>query len=144
MSHETVQERVAADRLPVEAMGGIETREGSSAKDGPGGSIFLSEPGTVTWSRLAPVDGEYRIGIELRHSESGPEGRDLADAYVVEVDGVIQPVEWTAWDTWHYRNAYFGRAFTPVIDLRGGHHSIAITTKHTWCAIRPPFRLRRP
>ncbi|HOZ48589.1 MAG TPA: alpha-amylase family glycosyl hydrolase [Candidatus Hydrogenedentes bacterium] len=143
-SPETEIDNVAAERLPVEPTGGVETREDSSAQDGPSGSIFLPEPGRLAWSQLAPVDGTFRIGFELRHSESGPEGVDLADAYEVEVDGIAQALEWTTLNTWTYGNAYFGYAFTPAIDLRHGEHTIAITTRHTWCAVRPPFRLRQP
>jgi Alpha amylase, catalytic domain len=134
---------MTAARLPVIPRGVQATREGPDFSEGFS-AIWTRQPGRLIWRGLAPVDGSFHIEFELRHSEAGPEGTDLVDAYRVEIDGREQPLEWVKYDTAHTGNAYFGRARTEPIDLSGQKHTISITTSKPWCAIRKGFSLRRP
>jgi hypothetical protein len=130
-------------RLPVAQCRVVETRDGDTYTEGSH-AVFTIKPGRIAWSELTPVDGIYRVGLELRHSEAGGDKTEMADKYVVEIDGVAQQLEWTTLNTHTYGNAYFGIAYTPPLDLRGKSHSIAVTTKANWCAVRKRFLLRTP
>ena len=104
-------------------------------------AIWMIDPGSVTWSHLPLVKGNYRIAFELRHSEVSAEARELEKHYRVKVNGVEQPLEWYQHDTSHTGNAFFGFAQTPVIDLDKGPNTVTVESTHTWCAIRGRLRL---
>ena len=103
--------------------------------------LLLPQPTTLTWTHLAPAPGTYRIGLELRHSEVGPESRELSAAYQVKVDGSEQPLEWIQLNSYNFGDAWFGWAVTPPIPLDGRWHELSIATTHPWCSLRPNFKL---
>ncbi len=104
-------------------------------------AIWMIDPGSVTWSHLPLVKGNYRIAFELRHSETSTDGHELEKHYRVLVNGVEQPLEWYQHNTSHTGNAFFGFARTPVIDLDEGPNTVTVESTHTWCAIRGRLRL---
>jgi hypothetical protein len=104
----------------------------------------MPEPSAITWRNLAPVPGTCCIQFELRHSESGPDGTDLDDAYEIEIDGRPVALEWVQRNTASTGNAYFGYARTDPLDLSDTTHTIRIRTTHTWCAVRDGFRVTLP
>ncbi len=135
---------LAAPRRPVERCEARVVHSGGIVKglhNNAENAIWLVEPGTVTWSHLARVEGKYRIRLELRHSEGSAAGTDLENAYTLTIDGESIPLTWVEHDTSHTGNAYFGYAETPAIDLAVKGRTLSITTSKPWCAIRKGFRL---
>ncbi|MCP4641712.1 MAG: hypothetical protein GY851_14815 [bacterium] len=134
-----IRKALDAPRLPV-PVGVSEKREGGQFNAAHDATWYV-DPGVVTWSGLAAVQGRYRIRLELRHSEVSETGTDLDDAYVVTLDGVELALEWVTRNTFNTGNAYFGHALTAPVDLSDGPHTLGIATKKTWCAMRGGFHL---
>ncbi len=133
-------------RLNYESRSAIDRGEARVTCDGEAirreaSGIWFVKPGTVTWSKLVPVKGKYRIRFELRHSESSPTGTDLDNAYEIRIDGEAVPLEWVKRNVYQTGNAYFGYAMTPALDLDQRGRTVAITTKQPWCAQRGDFHL---
>ncbi len=108
--------------------------------------IWLIDPNEVNWQNLnLSADGTWDVWLQLRHSERGPEGRDLCDQYQVFIDGQQHEIKWDRLNVWSTGNGYFGWARIPNIALSKGPHSLRIKTTHTWCALLPrPIISRDP
>jgi len=130
----------AAERAPLSARGPVLEREGPEFVNSFA-AVFMPEPAALTWRNLAAVPGVYRVQFELRHSERGPDDRELTDAYALEIDGTPVALDWVTLNTAATGNAWFGYAQTPPLDLAGGPHTIRIRTSRAWCAVRNGFRL---
>ncbi len=130
----------AAERTALTSERPVFERKGAHFADFFG-AVFMPEPATLTWRNLAPVPGSYQVQFELRHSEAGPEGMDLANAYAIEIDGRPVSLEWTQLNTASTGNAYFGHARTEALDLSGSTHTIRVNTKRPWCAVRHGIHL---
>lgn len=128
-------------RLPILQNRPVETRSKTRFGIDTFDAIWLIDPGSVTWSQLPPVKGDYRLVLELRHSETSAEGHELEKHYRVLVNGVEQPLDWYQHDTQHTGNAFFGFARTPVLDLDHGPNWVLVETTHSWCAVRGRLRL---
>ena len=137
-----VADLLAAEPLPFEPPGASETHEGEGTNE-LGGRIFLPRPGMMTWSNLAPVNGSFRIRLELRLSERSGEDEDLKNGYCVRLNDQELPLEWTKKNVWQTGNAYFAHALTPPVDLSRGPHELTIRTRKTWCAMGRSFHLTR-
>ncbi len=130
----------AAERAARSARGPVLERDGPEFVDAFG-AVFMPEPAALTWRNLAAVPGVYRVQFELRHSERGPDDRELTDAYALEFDGTPVALYWIKLNTASTGNAWFGHAQTPPLDLSGGPHTLRIHTSRSWCAVRNGFRL---
>jgi hypothetical protein len=98
--------------------------------------LWLIEPNTVTWTDLPlSADGDYTLWLQLRHSEAGPDGRDLCGHYQAELDGRALALEWPKLNVWSTGNGYFGWAKADLGALQAGPHKLSLTTTHTWCAL---------
>jgi hypothetical protein len=86
------------------------------------------------------VSGRCRIGLTLRHSETGPGGRDMTGAYEMNIDGNNVALDWVEFGVNQTGNAYFGRVLTEELRLDAPQR-ISVTTKQPWCALRERFTL---
>ncbi|HPJ99977.1 MAG TPA: alpha-amylase family glycosyl hydrolase, partial [Candidatus Hydrogenedentes bacterium] len=130
----------AAERAPRAARGPVLEREGPEFVDSFA-AVFMPRPAALTWRNLAALPGVYRLELELRHSERGPDGRDLTEAYTIELDGTPVSLDWVKLNTTSTGNAWFGHAQTAPIELAEGPHTLSIRTSRPWCAVRNGFRL---
>ena len=129
-----------AVRLPLLPASASLAVEAAKVND-MGGRKFLPEPGSFTWSNLAPAPGRFEIELELRLSERSATDTDLADAYEITLDGEKLPVRWGRKNVWSTGNAFFAKARVGPVDLRGKTHGLHVRTLHTWCAFLPVFDL---
>ena len=59
------------------------------------------EPNEVTWTGLvASKTDTYDLWLQLRHSETGPEGRELCAHYRLWIDGQEQVLDWPRLNIW--------------------------------------------
>jgi hypothetical protein len=123
-----------AERRPVRRNSPRITLEGGHTIRN-NGAWWFPQTGTVTWKDMPCVDGVYRIRFELRHSESGPDGTDLDDAYTLLIDGRETPFEWTQRNTRRHGNAYFGHVLTPPLDLAEHARAITLRAAKPWTAV---------
>ncbi len=130
----------AAERGPRATRGPVLEREGPEFVHAFGG-VFMPKPATLTWRNLAALPGVYRLELELRHSERGPDSRDMTDAYVIELDGSPVAFDWVKLNTASTGNAWFGNAQTAPVKLGEGPHTLRIRSNWPWCAVRNGFRL---
>jgi len=109
-----------------------------------GNGLWLIEPNTVSWTDM-PLSrsGSYDLWLQLRHSERGPAETELCSCYRVEVDGIARQLDWPELSVWHTGNGYFGWAKAPLGRLDAGPHTLAVTTTHTWCALRDRIYVSR-
>jgi hypothetical protein len=128
-------------RLPILQNRPVETRSKTQFGIDSFDAIWMIEPGSVTWSQLPPVKGDYRLAFELRHSETSAEGHELEKHYRVLVNSIEQPLEWYQPNIAHTGNAFFGMARTPVLNLDHGPNWVLVESTHSWCAVRGRLRL---
>lgn len=101
-------------------------------------AVWLVQPGVVRWENLVPVDGgPWRVRLLARHSELAADGTDLADAYVVRINGRTVETTWSDLGLGNTGNAWFGWLDTEAVDLSGGTNVVEITTTRPWAAMRP-------
>jgi hypothetical protein len=132
---------VDAVRLPVQNRGArrvVESPEWHSSHS----AVWLAQQGAVRWEGLPAVEGRYRIRMELRYTERAADARDLDEAYEIRLDGRRLDYDWAARETYNIGNAWFGHAVTEPLNLGDGPHTLAVSTTHSWCAVRGgPFLL---
>ncbi|MBI3920969.1 MAG: hypothetical protein HY318_06065, partial [Armatimonadetes bacterium] len=105
---------------------------------------WLVTPNEVRWTGLtASNTATYDLWIQLRHSEVGPEGRDLCEHYRLWIDSEEVLPAWPRLNVWHTGNGYFGWAKVSGLRLKAGEHSLRLATTHTWCALSPTMYLSR-
>ena len=125
---------LSAPRRPFDPGGPLEERVGKGFSE-TNKRIFVIEPGRVEWHRLPAIKGRFRLEFELRLSERSGEAMDLADAYIITLDGKRLDLTWTKKNVWSTGNAYFAKALSNPVDLGGKPHTLIIRTTHSWCAM---------
>lgn len=104
--------------------------------------VYAVEPGLLRWGNLAGVAGEYRIGLDLRQSEAGPDQRELRPAYTVLWQGRPLELEWEEEVSHAFDNSYFCRAWTPAVNLSEGPHTLEVRVSKGWGGVRERFVLQ--
>lgn len=103
--------------------------------------LVLPHPGTAGWSGVTVPAGVYRIRLLMRHSESGPDGSDLENAYTIKINGVQVTYQWGERNVFHHGNAYYGEVITEAYSFEQQEYDILIDTSKMWCMFKDHFVL---
>ena len=96
-------------------------------------SIAARKPVALQWTFGIEAAGERRAWLLARHSEVSPEGRDMAEAYQVSIDGKPLSGTWRRLAVRNFGNAWLGWLDLGTVVLAAGEHNLRITTKKDWC-----------
>ena len=132
---------IAVSRLPVNRKPYAVHLEGDGAQVNGHIGAILPHPGAVVWENLTLPNGHEAIQFTLRHSETGPEGTDLDDAYRININGQEVPFTWSARNVSRHDNAYFGHAVVRLPAPSEEIRTIRIESLKHWCIVKERFHL---